>query len=516
MSPSPRPPALNPQATAAELAQLAQQDPALHEQIAGHLGTSMQLLQWIASSSPNEAARHVAAARLSALPPLPNTPTSMPGGAYANTVQGGPAAQYPSPGVPVGKGSAKRKLFGLIAVLAIIAVGSVVAFKVLGIGGRDGAGSRPLPPSPFEMSFDQPPADVSAVLAEAPLKGVDPLGPYVWTEDRGSRHVYKIDDSGTSEVSLPVEQQEKLVINDSIAYILRANSEWSAYDLVSGESTAIAAPHGLKLVDVLAVSRDHLIYVVKNDEGRKGVMAKKHGNMTWRHTDEDFPASFDFTDLQLSADGRWLVTKAHSDTPVAINIENGTILSRDSAEHTVAYFQPLQDGIFAAAGPMWDTTLKVTAFDLEGKRIEGEKYFAYGYPGLNYAPTELQYPLAALLRDEPVDTSTESVDSKFVWVLPNGDRREVTQSAFSGPVVASDNLCRVSALIVNKDTRALCVDTQDNLVAFDIPKDADSQPRSTPPPSLWAVPAAMQPITLHPFNGTSWLLENDKHLYLFK
>lgn len=530
MSQMPRPPELNPQATPAELAQLAQTNPSLHLPISRHRGTPTQLLQWIASSSPDEAARTAASERLSFLPPLPPTgeasqmqppPTPAPGNFGPQQGAGGPAqpnayTQPNPPSVAGGSGGSKRKLFSIIAVVVVVALGAVLAFNLLGSGGKVAMAQRTVPASPFEMSFDRQPFDISEVFGDGYLRGADPLGPYVWTTGDGDWHVYHVDADGASEVSVPAQSDEDMYINDSIAYIRHGNGQWTAYDLESGESSDIEGPSDATLTNVLAVSRGNLIFIVENDEGRKAITARHEGTEVWRHLDEELPASVEYSAFMLSADGRWLYNEPGYGAAIAINVADGTMLSSDDADHPVKIFMPLQDGILALPEAGFETNTKVTAFDRNGKRIEGEKYLVHGHPGLNYAPLELQYSVSSLTRDEPVEQSEQRVANNFVWALPNGNTREIEQSAYIAPAAAGASGCRVSVAIVNNDTRALCVDTNDHLVAVDIPTDEDRYASDDRPTPLWSVPGAIEVIDMRPFNGTGWLLQNAEHLYLFE
>lgn len=410
------------------------------------------------------------------------------------------------------KGLDKGLLIGVIIAIVAVLIAAIFFFSRSGGGPSvDGTVNRAVPASPFEMSFDQPPQDFSTTRGEPTLGSVDPLAAFYvsigWDGDPSTVSVVAVGDGESSYLSLPDGFSAELVLNDGIAYEANDSGQWQAWDVDADEVSDVSDPSGMAITNVLPISRGHMVVVGDNNE----IAALKDGNEVWRHKAEDFLEGVQLTDLALSADGHWVTNTEFDQQPVAINVENGTILPPSDNEFEGKAFMPLKDGILLLPDGAFAQAFDVVAFDQEGKELSDVTQLAHGIPALNYAPFELQYAMDALTAGD----GDSSADSKETALLPDGQTRAITDNNGVPSFEGVNQPCAQPPAIVNNNARAVCV-ANGTFAAFDLADAGDSAGAGSPAAFLWALSGGDDPFFFHPFSGDAWLIENGTHVFMVK
>lgn len=189
----------------AELSHLAQQQPALHSQIANHPQVSTALLQWIAQHSPDAQARAAAAGRLQATGV--DAPVAQPGPANANDGQPPqqPGGQQPG-GQQQGRSSRRALLLTILATLVVAAL-ALTATELTGVTHLVRKESAPTPPATAAASTAPSPSASASQTPTAPATTATSTPP---RGAGGELTVAKPADGEGSFARLTYQQAEKI------------------------------------------------------------------------------------------------------------------------------------------------------------------------------------------------------------------------------------------------------------------------------------------------------------------
>lgn len=211
----------NPQVSPPVLVDIANNYPDLHAEIASHPAAYPELLNWLATTSPNEAARHAATARLQPQ----STGTTEESAPSSEATSSQPPAAAPTSNNTAAK--TKRKLWPLLAAgLAVIVVGALALMYLRPAGDTAAADGVTL----TRLKITGEPVRV-ATLDAAPYADAeqdrifltDPVKPYFAFSEvarQSSRStVYQLQGEKTVEIDLPKETIQPASLGTPVADI---------------------------------------------------------------------------------------------------------------------------------------------------------------------------------------------------------------------------------------------------------------------------------------------------------
>ncbi|MDO5727963.1 MAG: hypothetical protein Q4Q03_08580 [Bowdeniella nasicola] len=326
-------PTLTAQTSGQELAALSAQHPQLHAQIATHPNAYPELLQWIATSSPDPQAQHLARQRLE-----------------GNDHQ--PAAR-------------KQKSGGIIALVVVLVV-------LLGVGGALGLGAAGIG-APFvslwntltgkdsastTASADPAPQDASQPPTEIDTSDLPDIAPKSVREGSFTRVQYrkpitlptKLPEQGLLDPNAPLLSDGKTLFaySNGQVHTVKLPSEIAAIrSLYSGIVIGVD-DNDRQLHIVNTASEDHTVYTVNPNEritrtviGRPGRYVIEvatssgerelrgiddSGEVIWQRPDVDLSLHCDAGMANIQDGVRWL--HGERDCEMTVNTENGESISR--------------------------------------------------------------------------------------------------------------------------------------------------------------------------------------------